>query len=80
MSLWLGDVYKIMPWHHFQERMVTTLLFSEPTRRSPEWIYAHVTCTRVLHEKDQSLSQTAFQNKQGKHVGDRVEAGRDKVS
>lgn len=29
---------------------------------------------------DQGLSQTAFQSEQGKHVVDRAEAGRDKIS
>lgn len=62
------------PRHHFQERIATTLLFSEPSQPGGPRVDI---CSCRIHVcgtgEDQGLSPTAFQSEQGKHVGNRAE-------
>lgn len=46
-------------WHHFQERMVTTLLFSKPTRRSPSG-YMLMSHACVVQGEDRAFPEQPF--------------------
>lgn len=62
--------------------MVTTLLFSEPARRSPKWIFVHVACTCVVWGgfwETRVFPEQPFRVNR-ENVVDRAEAGRDKIS